>query len=164
VKAEKEKWSVSSGSGFTAKNDFHGFGVIAGRKDRIHLREDLGGQIDIVRRAGLLIVKMSVRLQIWAITGRTPFKVNRSNQIALNQRFETVVDRGKRDAWKFGFYPEENFVGRGMIAFGEEDTINDFALGGRSQTAIGEPLCEGFWNRWGDGGHSLDKLKKLEWF
>ena len=97
-----------------------------------------------MRLAGLLIVKMGVRAKIRAVAGGAPLEVHRAHEIALHERFEAVVNRREGDGGQSGFYAGEHFVGSGVVAFPEQNIVDDFSLRGRAQAAVGELLCEGF--------------------
>ena len=141
-------------SGLAAEDDFDRLGVVADREDGADLFEELGGQIDVVRLAGLLIVKMGMRAKIRAVAGGATLEVHRAHEIALHERFEAVVNRREGDGGQTRFDAGEHFVGGRVIAFFEQNVVDDFSLGSRAQAAIGELLCEGF-SVVGGGGHGV---------
>lgn len=82
-----------------------------------------------MRLAGLLIVKMGVRAKIRAVAGGAPLEVHRAHEIALHERFEAVVNRREGDGGQSRFYAGEHFVGSGVVAFPEQNIVDDFSLG-----------------------------------
>ena len=92
--------------------------------------------------AALLVMKMRVRPQIGAIPRRPPLEVHRPHQVALDQRFQAVVNGGKGNCRELGFHTDINFIRRRMVAFPEEHAVNHFALWGSAEPAVGEPLRE----------------------
>ena len=55
-----------------AEDDFDRLGVVARRQDRLDLLEQSRRQVDIVGRAGLLVVKMRVGVSDLGNTGSGP--------------------------------------------------------------------------------------------
>ena len=141
-------------SGLAAEDDFDRLGVVADREDGADFFEEFRRQIDIVRLAGLLIVKMGVGAKVRAVAGGAPLEVHRAHEIALHERFEAVVNRREGDGGQSGFYAGEHFVGSRVIAFFEQNIVDDFSLGGRAQAAVSELLREGF-SVVGGGGHGV---------
>lgn len=128
--------------GLATEDDFDRLSVVADREDGADLFEELGGEIDVVRLAGLLIVKMGVRAKIRAVAGGAPLEVHRAHEIALHERFEAVVNRREGDGGQSGFYAGEHFVGSGVVAFPEQNIVDDFSLGVERK-----PLSASFWAR-----------------
>ena len=92
--------------------------------------------------AGCFVVEMGVRTQIRAISGWTPFEIDRSNEIALHEGFEAVVDGRERDTGEFGLYAGKDLIGGGVVALSEQNVINQFTLRSGAQTAVREFLRE----------------------
>src|SRR5688572_18993774 len=68
------------------ESDFDGFGVETLRQEAVEFLEHRWWQIDVVDAAGLFVVKIGVRTQIWAISRGPAFKVHRPHQVTLDQR------------------------------------------------------------------------------
>lgn len=132
-------WSVG---GFAAEHDLDGLGIEALRKDFVQILQHGGWQIDIMSSSGLLIMEMRVRTQVRAITRRPTLEIHGPDQIALNERFETVVNGGEGDGRELGFDADEHFVCGGVVAFRKQYAVNDLALRSRAKPAIGESLGE----------------------
>jgi hypothetical protein len=149
-----ERGLVMSLGGFAAENDFDGLGVVAQREDGADFFEDLRREVDVVGLAGLLVVKMGVGLEIRAIAGRAALEIDRPDEVALDEGLEAVIDGGERDGGEIGLDAGEDFVGGGVIAFLEENTVDDLALGGGPETAVSELLGQGVGGD-GGGGHGV---------
>src|SRR5262245_9051153 len=100
-------------SGLAAENDFHRRRLIAQGQNCIHLVEHLGGQIDVVGPAGVLVVEMRVRPQVWAVSGRAAFKVHRADEVAVSKRLKAVLDGGERHGRTVGCNGGKRAITRG---------------------------------------------------
>src|SRR5690349_8003027 len=76
------------GGGLAAEDDLDGGGVVAGGEDGLHLAEQARGQVDVIGRAGALVVKMRVRVEVRAVAGRAALEVHRADEAALDERVE----------------------------------------------------------------------------
>jgi hypothetical protein len=97
---------------------------------------------------------MGVGLEIRAIAGRAALEIDRSDEVALDEGLQAVVDRGERDGGEVGLHAGEDFVGGGVVAFLEENAVDDLTLGGSAQPAVSEFLREGVGGNSG-GGHAV---------
>jgi len=154
---------VSGWGGFAVEDDLDAVGSIAVWEDGFDLFENTGGEIDVERGAGGFVVKVGVRVEIGAVAGGTTLEVDLADEVALDEGFEAVVNRGEGGSRKLGFDAGVNFVGRGVIAFGEEGAINNFTLRGGAQAAVSECLREGFGRVGGGRGHGESKVKGRDW-
>ena len=144
-----ERWRVgerlSCGlRGFAAESDFDGFRVKSLRQQIVQIREHSRRKIDIVSPARLLVVKMRVRSKIGTVTRGTALKIYRSHQVTLHQRLETIVDGRERNGRQFGLHANVNLVCGGVVALVKQHIVNDLALRGGAEPAVGEPLGERF--------------------
>ena len=132
---------VGSG-GLASKSNLHGFGVETPWKQPIQLFQQRRRKVDIVGPAALLVVKVRVGPQIRTIARRTALEVHGSHQVALNEGFETVIDRGEGDRREFGLYANINLIRCRVVALLEEYAVNNLALWGSAEPAVREPLRE----------------------
>jgi len=108
---------------------------------------------------GGFVVEMGVRAEIRAVAGRPTLEVDRADEVALDEGFETIVDGGEGDAGQLGLYPGEDFVGGGVVALLQEDVVNELALGSGAQAAVGQFLREpdGEGGGLGCGSHDFEE-------
>ena len=131
-------------SGLAAERDFDRLGVEALREHAVQILQDRGRQIDVVGPAGLFVVKMRVWSEIRAITRRTALEVHRADEVTVNQRLEAVVDGSQGNGGKLGLNAYKNLVGGRVVAFVKQHVVNNLALRGGAEAAVGEPLGERF--------------------
>src|SRR5476649_2884426 len=146
---------LTTAGGLATEGDLDGFGVEAAREDRADFFEEAGWQLDVVRLAGALVVKMRVRAEVRAVPGGAALEVHGADEVARDERFETVVNRGERDGGALGLHAREDFVGRGVVALLEQHVVNDLALRRGAQAAVGEALGKGIGGE-GGGGHRVE--------
>jgi hypothetical protein len=90
-----------------------------------------------VGSAGLLVVKMGVRPKVRAVTRWTALEVDGPDQVAVYQRLETVVDRRQGNGRKLGLNAHKNLVRGGVVAFVKQHVVNNLALRGGAEAAVG---------------------------
>ena len=90
--------------------------------------------------AGLLVVEMGVGMEIRAVPGGATLKVDRADQVALDERLQAVVDRGQGDHRHLGLRPGKDLLRRRMVSPLEKDAVDDLALRGGAKAAVGQSL------------------------
>ena len=146
------------GLGTAVEADFDDFGVEAGREDRAEALEDFGRELDVMDSAGGLVAEVGVRGQVGAVAGGLALVVDLTNQAAADEGLEAVVDRGEGEAWHDLPGPVEDFVDRGVVAFGQEDGEDGLALGGDFLAALYEGFLKVFLILFGEiSNHSNSK-------
>src|SRR5690606_27970565 len=92
------------------------------------LLEDRFGEIDVEDRAADVAMKMSVFAHVAAEAGGLAVAVDLTDQAALDQLFQAVVDRRQRDRWHLAPHAAVDLVGRRMVAFVHENVVHQSAL------------------------------------
>jgi hypothetical protein len=128
------------GGGLAVESDFYGFGRVAWRKNGAYALDNVGRKVEVVGSAGFFVVEVGVRLEVSAVAGRAALEVHLTDEIALHEGFEAVVNGGKGDRGHLGANASVHFVGGGVIAFLQESAINHLALRGIAQPAAREAL------------------------
>lgn len=149
---------------FALESDFHDRRLIIGGQNVFQLIQQRERQVDVVDCAGGLVVKMGMRPKIRAVAGGAALVIYLADQLALNERFQTVVDRRERNGWHLGFDAGEDLFGGGMIALLEQRRIHKLTLRGSAQAAISELLRETVGHESVLFDHVGESGNKLEWF
>jgi hypothetical protein len=89
-----------------------------------------------------LILKVSVRCQVGAITRRFPFVINLTYHAAPDERFETVINGGQRNTLEGFAGALPNFFYGGVVALGKEYGEYLLALAGGLEPSTVEGLFE----------------------
>jgi len=77
-------------------------------------------------------LKMSMRSQVRAVSGRGAVHVNLANQATSDQSLQAVVNRGKGSTGQVLFYPIEDIISSGMVSFIQDNSVNTGTLLGRA--------------------------------
>src|ERR1700722_6542164 len=98
------------------------------------------GQRDIEHFAARTAVIMAVLLHVRAKTGGAAFQLDLADESAFDEGVEAVVNGGVGDLGHRALGADENLLGGGMIAPGEDDVIDMLALRRETKTAGAQPL------------------------
>ena len=82
----------------------------------VQLSYEFDWQVDVTDLPRSLIMKMGVLMEIRAVASGGPLEVDLTDQLALHQGLETVIDRRERDGRHLRFYSGKNLIGRRMVA------------------------------------------------
>jgi len=118
------------------------FGVEPGGKNRSEAFDDFGGQLDIMDPTGRLIAKMGVRGKVRAVARRFTLVVDLTDEPAVHECLKTVVDGGQGEAGHGFTGPVKDLVHGGVVALGEEDRKDDFALRSQLLASFAQGLLE----------------------
>ena len=126
----------------TVEADFNRFGFEAVRQNGAKGAEHVSGQFDVMDATGGLVAEVSVRGEIGAVASGLAFVVYLADKSATHEGFEAVIDGGEGEAGHGLAGALKNFVDRGVVAFGEEDGVDDFTLRRDLLAAMGQGLLE----------------------
>ena len=144
------------------EGDLDEVGLVARGQDCFYLSEKLGRQINVEGGAGGLIVEVGVWLEIRTVAGGLALEVYLADEIALHEGFEAVVNRGEGDGRQVGTNPGVNLVGGRVVATLVQGPIDDFALGGITQTTVLQAFGKVGGLVFGVGAHGKVDWEKLK--
>jgi len=99
-------------------------------------------QVHIENRAALVAVKMAVLLHVWAESARAAAEMHLSDQAALYQCIEAIIDSRHRNVWHGALGPLKNLVRRRVVAPLQQHVIDMLALPREAEAARREPLVQ----------------------
>jgi hypothetical protein len=100
--------------------------------ESVHFGERFLVNLNIKNLPRFSALKMSMRSQVWAITGRGAVHVDLTNQATSDQSLQAIINRGKGSTWQVLFYPIEDIISSGMVSFIQDNSINTGTLFGRT--------------------------------
>jgi len=98
------------------------------------------GQVYVKDLIATVTIKMTMFAHIRAKPRRTALQGNLPHQAALHQGGQAIIYRGYRNIRPCPFRPDENFLGRRVVTFVQQNIIDLLPLGREPEPAIGQLL------------------------
>ena len=123
---------LGGGISFSGEAQIDVFSQKTLRDECMHFGERFLVNLNIKNLPRFSALKMSMRSQVWAITGRGSVHVYLTHQATSNQSFQAIINRGKGSTGQVLFYPIEDIISSGMVSFIQDNFVNTGTLFGRA--------------------------------